>query len=91
MNNDAMTQTNAKWWVQSKTIWGALITAAATVAPVLGPMIGIELSGEVVRQAGEQTITAVQALSGLFGTILTIYGRLSATAKLARMAVSVRV
>ena len=91
MNNDAMTQTNAKWWVQSKTIWGALITAAATVAPLLGPMIGIELSGEVVRQAGEQTMTAVQALSGLFGTILTIYGRLSATAKLARMAVSVRV
>ena len=91
MTNDAATQANTKWWVQSKTIWGALITAAAAVVPVLGPLIGIELPGEVVRQAGEQTLSVVQALSGLFGTILTIYGRLSATAPLVRMAVSLKV
>ena len=91
MNSGTAAQANAKWWLQSKTIWGALITAAATVVPVLGPLIGIELPGEVVRQAGEQTISAVQALSGLFGTLLTIYGRLSATAPLVRMAVSLKV
>ena len=91
MNSGAIAQANAKWWLQSRTIWGALITAAATVVPVLGPLIGIELPGEVVRQAGEQTISAVQALSGLFGTLLTIYGRLSATAPLVRMAVSLKV
>lgn len=91
MNTTAAMQANTKWWLQSKTIWGALITAAATVLPVLGPMIGIELPGEVVRQAGEQTISAVQALSGLFGTLLTIYGRLSATVPLVRMAVSLKV
>lgn len=79
-----------KWWAQSKTVWGALITAAATVVPVLGPLIGIELSGEVVRQAGEQTISAVQALAGLFGTLLTLYGRLKAAGPLTRKDVNVR-
>ena len=91
----ATTGTNApdaqgKWWAQSKTVWGALITAAATVIPVLGPLIGIELSGEVVRQAGEQTISAVQALAGLFGTLLTLYGRLKADGPLTRKDVNVR-
>ncbi len=81
---------DGKWWVESKTIWGALITAAAAVVPVLGPLIGIELSGEVVRQAGEQTISAVQAIAGLFGTLLTIYGRISAVQRLARRVVNVK-
>ncbi|MEQ1716461.1 MAG: TIGR02594 family protein [Hyphomicrobium sp.] len=79
-----------KWWGQSKTVWGALITAAATVLPVFGPLIGIELSGEVVRQAGEQTINVVQAAAGLFGTMLTIYGRLRADGPLTRKDVTVR-
>ncbi len=73
-----------KWWAQSKTVWGTLITAAATVLPVLGPLIGIELSGEVIRQAGEQTISAIQAVAGLFGTLLTLYGRMKAEGPLVR-------
>ena len=81
---------DGRWWVQSRTIWGALITAAAAVIPVLGPLVGIELSGEVVRQAGEQTVSAVQALAGLFGTLLTIYGRISAVQRLTRRNVNVR-
>lgn len=67
-----------KSWTQSKTIWGALITAAATVIPVLGPVIGIDLPGDVIRQAGDQTISVFQGLAGLFGTLLTIYGRAKA-------------
>lgn len=80
----------AKWWAQSKTIWGAIITAVATVAPLLGPVIGVDLPGEVVKDAGEQTVTAVQAVVGLIGTLLTIYGRLKATTPLARRALSVK-
>ena len=83
-------QETSKWWMESKTIWGALITAAAAVVPVLGPLIGVELSGEVVRQAGEQTISAVQAIAGLFGTLLTIYGRVSAVQRLGRRVVNVK-
>lgn len=80
----------AKWWAQSKTIWGAMITAAATVVPVLGPLVGIDLSGDVIRQAGEQSFAAVQAIAGLFGTFLTIYGRLTASGPLVRRAISLK-
>ena len=82
--------TQGKWWAQSKTVWGAAITAVATVVPVLGPLIGIELSADVVRQAGEQTLAAIQACAGLFGTLLTIYGRLKADGPLIRRNVNVK-
>ncbi len=81
---------DGKWWLQSKTIWGALITAAAAVVPVLGPLIGINLPGEVIRQAGEQLFSAAQVLGALFGTLLTIYGRVSAVERLTRRDVNVR-
>lgn len=84
------TAEGGKWWAQSKTIWGAIITAVATVAPLLGPVIGVDLPGEVVKDAGEQTVNAVQAVVGLIGTLLTIYGRLKATTPLARRALSVK-
>lgn len=87
---DAANADEGKWWAESKTIWGALITAAATVLPVLGPLIGFDLPIEVLRQAGEQTIATVQALVGLFGTLLTIYGRLKATVPLTRRALSLK-
>lgn len=87
---DATMAQEGKWWAESKTIWGALITAAATVLPVLGPLIGFDLPIEVLRQAGEQSIATVQALVGLVGTLLTIYGRLKATAPLTRRAVSLK-
>ncbi len=82
--------TSAKWWLQSKTIWGALVTAAATLLPVIGPAIGLELPGEMVRQLGDQALVAIQAVSALLGTVLTIYGRVTATAALTRRDVMMR-
>jgi uncharacterized protein (TIGR02594 family) len=79
-----------KWWAQSKTIWGAVITAAATVAPIVGPIIGINVPVEVVKQAGDQAVCVAQALAGLFGTILTIYGRFDAKSALVRRDVSLK-
>ncbi|MFN0218076.1 MAG: glycoside hydrolase family 108 protein [Hyphomicrobium sp.] len=79
-----------KWWATSKTIWGALISAVAVLAPALGPAIGVDLPGDVIRDAGDQTLTAVQAIAGLFGTLLTIYGRVKASAPLTRQAINVR-
>ncbi|MEQ1651089.1 MAG: TIGR02594 family protein [Hyphomicrobium sp.] len=81
---------DGKWWVESKTVWGTLITALATVLPVIGPLIGLNLPADVIRQFGDQAIVVVQALAGLFGTILTIYGRAQASAPLVRRDVSVR-
>lgn len=79
-----------KWWAQSKTVWGAIITAAATVIPAFGPLIGVDLPADVIRDAGEQTVTTVQAVVGLIGTLLTIYGRLTAAGPLTRRPVSLK-
>ena len=42
----------AKWWGQSLTLWGTMITALSTVLPTLAPLFGFEISGETVRQLG---------------------------------------
>lgn len=81
---------SGKWWAQSKTVWGALISAAATVLPALGPLIGLEVTGEVIRQAGDQTLAAAQAIAGLVGTLLTLYGRFQATVPLTRRQIQMR-
>jgi uncharacterized protein (TIGR02594 family) len=80
----------AKWWGESLTVWGALITAASTVIPAFGPLIGLDISAELVRQLGGQGVQAVQALGGLFGTLLTLYGRVRATTRLERKAVTMQ-
>jgi lysozyme family protein len=79
-----------KWWGNSVTIWGALITALSTVLPALGPVIGIDLTGDLVRVAGEQIVTTVQAIGGLIGTAMTIYGRVRANQPLERRDLTVK-
>ena len=74
---------DGKWWAHSKTMWGTLITAAATVIPAIGPALGIALPADIIQTFGDQAITTVQALAGLFGTVLAIYGRLKADTPLA--------
>jgi hypothetical protein len=69
---------DSKWWAHSKTLWGTLITAAATVIPALAPAIGVVLPADMITTFGDQAMTAVQAVTGLFGTLLAIYGRLKA-------------
>ncbi len=66
------------------TIWGALITALSTVLPALGPVIGIDLTGDLVQQVGEHIVETVQAVGGLIGTVMTIYGRVRASQPLAQ-------
>lgn len=73
-----------KWWGHSLTIWGALITAAATVLPTLAPIGGLELNAELVRQIGAQSVQVAEAVGGLVGTVMTIYGRSRASTMLER-------
>lgn len=82
--------TQPKWWGHSLTIWGTLVTALATVLPAIGPLIGIELTADLVRQLGSEAVTAAQAIVGLAGTVMAIYGRFRATAPLARREVNLR-
>jgi lysozyme family protein len=74
----------SKWWAESKTLWGTLITAAATVLPVITPAIGVSLPADVIQTFGNQTLTAAQAVAGLFGTAFAIYGRFKASSVLSR-------
>lgn len=90
MAGDEPTGTGGKWWPQSKTVWGALITAVTTVLPVIGPLLGINLPIEVVKALGDQAIVVVQAVGGLVGTLLTLYGRAQAQQPLVRQNISLR-
>jgi phage terminase large subunit-like protein len=83
------TQPAAKWWGQSITIWGAIITGLSTVLPALGPAIGIDVTGDLVREAGEGIVQTAQAVGGLLGTVMTIYGRIRATKPLEQRSVQV--
>jgi uncharacterized protein (TIGR02594 family) len=73
-----------KWWGQSMTIWGALLTALSTVLPVLGPALGLNLTAELVQRLGQDVFLLVQAAGGLIGTVMTILGRVRASAQLMR-------
>lgn len=74
--------TQAKWWGQSMTLWGVLITTASTVVPALGPLVGIDISAEMVREIGSQGLQVAQAVGGLAGTLMTVFGRIRAAAPL---------
>jgi len=81
------TTPTTKWWGQSVTIWGALITALSTVLPALGPVIGIDITGDLVAEAGEKIVETVQAVGGL---VMTIYGRVRASQPLERRDLTVK-
>jgi uncharacterized protein (TIGR02594 family) len=91
MTNEPAQVPPAKWWGQSMTIWGAFVTGLATVLPAFGPLIGIDITGDLVQDAGDQIVTAIQAVAALAGTIMTVYGRVRATQPLERRAVSLRI
>jgi lysozyme family protein len=84
------TETTAKWWGQSMTIWGAIITALSTVLPVIGPLFGLDITSDLVRQLGDHVVQVVQAIGGLAGIVLTIYGRTRASTRLERREVTIQ-
>ena len=88
MSQTGQTSQTSKWWGHSITIWGAIITAASTVLPTIGPLFGIDITPDLVQEFGDQVILVVQAIGGLIGIIMTIYGRTRATASLERKQVT---
>lgn len=88
-----MTETTdgtGKWWGNSMTIWGALTTGMAAILPVLGPLFGLDVTGELIGQVGSQAVSAGQAIVALIGTLLTITGRSRATQPIERRIFNVR-
>ena len=77
-----MTTAEPKWWGQSLTIWGTIITGLSTVLPIIGPFIGINLSGAFIAQFGDQVTHVLQALGGLIGMMMAVVGRFRASVPL---------
>lgn len=73
------TATTGKWWGHSITIWGTLVTILSSVVPALAPVTGIDVSGELVQDAGNQVVDTIQTVGTLVGTLMTIFGRMRAT------------
>jgi lysozyme family protein len=84
------TTTEPKWWGESLTIWGVIVTTLATVLPVVGPLFGYDITADLVHQIGAQATQVIQAIGGLVGTLMTIVGRSRATAGLVRRQVQLK-
>lgn len=80
-----------KWWGQSLTIWGALLTAATTVAPAVFAAFGLDVSADLAARLGQDAVAVAQAMAGLAGTVMTIAGRARAATPLQRRAISLHV
>lgn len=85
------TSVEPKWWGQSITIWGTIVTTLSTVLPIIGPFIGLDVSGALIVSFGEQVTHVLQALGGVIGTLLTIYGRFRAIAPLQQGLITLRI
>lgn len=77
-----------KWWGESVTIWGVLITTLTAVLPALAPVFGFEISAELAETIGRELTNLVQGGGGLLGTAIAIYGRLRARGPLIRKRLS---
>ena len=80
-----------KWWAQSLTVWGTLITALTTVLPIIGPFIGLNVSGTLIANFGDQVTHILQALGGLLGTFMAIVGRFRASAPLLQTVLTLKI
>ena len=80
-----------KWWGQSLTIWGTIVTTLATVLPIAGPFIGFDINAAMVHQIGDSVVQAGQAIGGVVGILMTIYGRSRAMQPLVRRDFQVKV
>ncbi len=80
-----------KWWGQSLTIWGALVTGLAAVLPAIGPAFGLNVSPATIHTAADQIMGIAQAVTGLAGTLAAIYGRTRAVQPLIQRTVTLKV
>jgi hypothetical protein len=73
-----------KWWGNSMTIWGIMVTALSTVLPAVAPVLGFNITADLIRQLGDNVVVFAQALGGLVGTGMAIYGRIRASQPIER-------
>lgn len=72
---------NSKWWLNSKTVRGALLTVIPT-AVLLLKAFGVEIGGDeqtVIVDGISNVVDALAALVGIYGAIRAIIGRFNAS------------
>jgi lysozyme family protein len=79
-----------QWWAHSLTVWGTIVTTAATVLPVVGPLIGLDLTPQLVQALGDGVVQVAQAIGAVVGIVMTIWGRSRATGPLERRTVTLQ-
>ncbi|MGH1405963.1 MAG: TIGR02594 family protein [Rhodomicrobiaceae bacterium] len=85
------TYNNKKWWGESLTVWGTIVTALSTILPVIGPFIGLDISAELIQQFGDTVAKLIQIIGGVTGTTMALYGRSRATTKLTRRSMEMKI
>ena len=92
---DIMTQPQAtpsqKWWGESLTVWGTIVTALSTILPVIGPFFGLDITSEMIEQFGDSVTKLIQIIGGVTGTIMALYGRARAETSLTRRPISMKI
>jgi len=79
-----------KWWGESLTIWGTIVTALSTILPLVAPLFGFDITSDMVQQFGATVTQLIQIIGGLTGTGMAIYGRARAGSDLTRRTVNVK-
>lgn len=67
--------TSKRPW-QSRTIWGGVLML---VALILSAGFGVELTAEDREGVIDNLLVAIEAISGVAGFIMVLYGRITAT------------
>jgi len=91
INASTPTQAQPKWWGESITIWGAVVTGLAAVLPAIGPALGLDVSATTVHTVAGQITNIAQALVGLIGTLTAVYGRVRAQQPLVQRTLTLKV
>jgi uncharacterized membrane protein len=70
-----------KAWYQSKTIWGAIITVLSLIISVV---FGVQIDEATKQVLIDQAVALATAIGVLFGSIVSIYGRIKAEKKIGK-------
>lgn len=70
-----------KAWYQSKTIWGAIITVLSLIISVV---FGVQIDEATKQVLIDQAVALATAIGVLFGSAMSIYGRIKANKKIGK-------
>ncbi len=64
-----------KWVLRSLTIWGGIVVFLVNVLPVLGPMVGFDISPDEVQEAGNAVSDVIKSVGTVVGLAMVFIGR----------------